>query len=121
LLGVVFSLRIIYNHNGKPKGGKMEQEEKKEKLLFLQRFFAKSFWLSFVFLLIATALCIFMHDSQVAFVTKYFPLDDVRDYNYLVILILGIWKILIFQFTLVPALVIWCMRHCCKCGCSKES
>lgn len=98
----------------------MNIEEKKEKLLFLQTFFVKSFWLSFVFLLFATLMCMVMHDFQLAFVNKYFPLDDVRDFNYLVILILGIWKILIFQFTLVPALVIWCMRKCCKCGCNKE-
>lgn len=94
----------------------MDIEEKKEKLLFMQRFFAKSFWLSFFFLLLATVLCIVMHDTQVAFVNKYFPLDDIRDFNYLVILLLGMWKILIFQFTLIPALVIWCMRHCCKCN-----
>jgi len=98
----------------------MNIEEKKEKLAFLQHFFLKSFLISFVFLLIATMLCMAMHDVQLAFVNKYFPLDDVRDFNFLVILILGMWKVLIFQFTLVPALVIWCMRHCCKCGCNKE-
>lgn len=92
-------------------------EEKKEKLLFLQKFFVNSFWVSFIFLLIGTALCIIMHDTQMAFVNKYFPLDDVKDYNYLVILLLGIWKILIFQFTLVPALVIYLIRKCCNCGC----
>lgn len=97
----------------------MNLEEKKEKLRFMQAFFVKSFWISFVFLLIASFLCIVMHDAQLAFVNKYFPLDDVRDYNYLVILILGIWKILIFQFTLVPALVLWCMRKCC-CECAKN-
>lgn len=92
------------------------EEEKKEKLLFLQHFFVKSFWISFVFLLLATFLCVVMHEPQVAFINKYFPLDDIRDYNFLVILILGIWKVLIFQFTLIPALVIWGMRHCCKCN-----
>lgn len=99
----------------------MDIEEKKEKLLFLQRFFAKSFWLSFFFLLLGTLLCVVMHDNQLAFVERYFPIG-VENFNYLVILMLGIWKILIFQFTLVPALVIWCMRHCCykdKCECEK--
>ena len=94
--------------------------EKSEKLEFIQHFFVKSFLVSFFFLLLATVMCIFMHDVQVAFVTKYFPLDDIKDYNFLVILILGIWKILVFQFTLVPALVIFCMRKCYKCGCNKD-
>lgn len=94
----------------------MDIEEKKAKLEFMQKFFFKSFVVSFIFLILATVACIAMHDFQVAFVQKYFPID-VKDYNYLVILLLGLWKILVFQFTLVPALVIWCMRHCCKCNC----
>lgn len=98
----------------------MDIEEKKAKLEFLQKFFFKSFVVSVIFLFLGTFLCVIMHDTQLAFVNKYFPLDDPRDYNSLVILLLGVWKILIFQFTLVPALVIWCMRHCHKCGCNKE-
>lgn len=97
----------------------MNIEEKKEKLQFLQTFFVKSFWLSFVFLIFATLMCIVMHDFQLAFVDKYFKMDP-EDYNYLVVLILGIWKVLIFQFTLIPALVLWCMGRCCKCGCNKN-
>lgn len=100
----------------------MDIEEKKEKLLFMQHFFVKSFWISFAFLLLGTFLCVVMHNAQIAFVMRYFPLDSVKDYNSLVILLLGIWKILIFQFTLVPALVIWGIRHCPKCcGCSTKS
>lgn len=96
----------------------MNNEDKKEKIEFLQMFFLKSFVISFVLLLIATFLCIGMHDFQMAFVNKYFPMS-IEDYNYLVILILGIWKVLIIQFNLIPALAIWCMRHCCKCSCRK--
>lgn len=94
----------------------MNLEDKKEKLEFMQAFFVKSFLTSFVLLLFATLMCIVMHDIQLAFVQKYFEMD-IEDYNYLVVLILGIWKILIIQFTLIPALVIWCMRKCCNCGC----
>lgn len=97
----------------------MNNEEKKEKLEAMQRYFFISFLISYFFLLLSTVLCIYMHDMQLAFVTKYFPLDDIRDYNELVILIFGIWKVIIFQFTLIPAIVIWCMRHCCKCSCKK--
>jgi len=97
----------------------MNIEEKKAKLEFMQKFFVKSFVVSFIFLLIASVLCIFMHDYQVAIVNKYFPLDDIRDLNYVILVVFGIWKVLIIQFTLVPALVVWCMRNCCKCGCEK--
>jgi hypothetical protein len=97
----------------------MNIEEKKAKMEFLQVFFIKSFLVSFVLLLVATMLCMVMHDFQLAFVQKYFQMD-AEDYNYLVVLILGIWQVLIFQFTLFPALVIWCMRKCCKCGCAKD-
>ncbi len=92
----------------------MNIEEKKEKMEFVQRFFVGSFWLSFLFLLIATLMCMVMHDFQLAFVQKYFQME-AEDYNYLVVLILGIWKVLIFQFTLIPALAIFCIRKCCKC------
>ena len=98
----------------------MNTEEKKEKLMHMQAYFFKSFWISFVLLIVATMLCMVMHDFQLAFVQKYFQMET-EDFNYLVVLLLGIWKILIFQFTLVPALAIWCMRSCCKCGCNKEA
>jgi hypothetical protein len=99
----------------------MNIEEKKEKLLFLQKFFVKSFVVSFIILILASVLCIAMHDAQVAIVNKYFPLDDIKDLNYLILLTFGIWKVLIIQFTLVPALVISCMRHCCKCNSECET
>lgn len=92
----------------------MKNEEQTEKIEFMQKFFVNSFWISFIFLLIGTLMCMAMHDFQLAFVQKYFKMD-VEDYNYLVVLILGIWKILIFQFTLVPALAIFCIKKCCKC------
>ena len=94
----------------------MCDNNKREKLEFLQMFFVKSFFISFFFLLLATLLCITMHDFQLAFVDKYFKME-AEEYNYMVVFLLGLWKILIFQFTLVPALVIWCIRKCCKCEC----
>lgn len=94
----------------------MDMEEKKAKLDAMQKYFAISFWISFFLLLLSSVLCMYMHDFQMAFVMKYFPLADVKEYNMLVILLLGTWKILIIQFTLIPALAIWCIRKCCKCS-----
>ena len=117
---------LVYNPTVTVKELKMDIEEieqkqkikMKLKMDYMQAFFFKSFLVSFVFLLFATIMCMMMHDFQLAFVHKYFEMET-DDFNYLVVLILGIWKILIFQFTLVPALVIWCMRKCCKHGCEK--
>lgn len=96
----------------------MDIEEKKAKIEFLQAFFAKSFWVSFILLLIASAMCYFMHDFQLYIVQKWFSLDE-KTLNWITVLVFGIWKVLIIQFTLIPALVIWCMRKCCKCKCSE--
>ena len=97
----------------------MNTDEKMEKMEGIQKYFVASFCISIILLLISTLLCMVMHDVQLAFVNKYFPLDDVRDYNFLVILILGMWKVLIIQFTLIPAIVIWGLKKCCKCNCKK--
>lgn len=94
----------------------MNIEEKREKIEFMQKYFFVSFVVSFFLLLLSTLLCIVMHDTQLAFVNKYFPLADAKEYNMLVILIMGIWKVLIIQFTLIPAIAIWCIRKCCKCN-----
>ncbi|MDD3435903.1 MAG: hypothetical protein PHC64_02000 [Candidatus Gastranaerophilales bacterium] len=94
----------------------MDIEEKKQKLEWLQTFFVKSFWLSVILLIFSSLLCAIMHDAQLAAVKTMFNIDE-ETFNWLIVLMLGIWKILIVQFTLIPALVLWCMRHCCKCKC----
>lgn len=91
-------------------------EEKKEKIEFMQKYFVKSFWISFILLIIASFLCITapVHNYQLDIVQKYFHLT-ARDLDLLVVFILGIWKVIIIQFTLIPALAIWAIkRHCCK-------
>ena len=72
-------------------------DDKREKIDFLQKFFAKSFCISFFLLLLSSVLCIVMHDYQLTFVQKYFAMD-VDDYNKIVVLIFGVWKVLIIQF-----------------------
>lgn len=92
----------------------MDIEEKRERVALAQKYFVKSFWLSFILLLIASFICIVFRSHYLAMITKYFPSIVARDWDYLVILILGIWKILIIQFTLIPAIVLWCMKRCCN-------
>jgi len=97
----------------------MDMEEKKKKLEFLQKFFVKSFLISFILVIVSSILCIAMGDFQLAIVQKYFH-ADAKDLGMALILVFGIWKVLIIQFTLVPALAIFCIRKCCKCKCACE-
>jgi hypothetical protein len=97
----------------------MNIEEKKAKLLFLQKFFLKSFLLSFILLIIASFLCVAMRDTQMEIIQKLFHTGP-EVWSLVVLLSISIWKILIIQFTLVPGLVIWGMRKCCKCNCENK-
>lgn len=92
---------------------KFVEVTKIEKIRLMQKFFLKSFIISFILLIISTIMCMYMQGYQLAFINKYFPMD-VSDYNYLVVLLLGLWKILIIQFTLIPAIVMWMMKKCCQ-------
>lgn len=95
----------------------MDIEEKREKIAHLHNFFLKSFWFSFILLLLATWLCIATHSLQVAFINKYFPMN-VSTYNEVLVIIIGIWKIMIVQLTLIPTLVLWSIKkHCLKGNC----
>lgn len=96
----------------------MNEEDKEQKLALIQAFFVKSFLISFVLLLFSTLLCMYMYNIQVEFVQKYFSLNAI-EYSKILVLLLGTWKILIFQFTFIPAVTIFAMRHCCKCKCDK--
>lgn len=85
-----------------------------EKMEHMQHFFFKSFVISFVLLIFSTLMCIFFFDYQAQMMEKLFQLD-VDDYSMLLVFLMGLWKVLIIQFTLIPALVIFCMRKCCCC------
>jgi len=92
----------------------MNKEEKMEKLHFLQIFFFKSFLISFVLIIFSSLMCILMNDAQAQIVEKFFQLDS-EDFNFILVLAFSFWKILVVQFTLIPALVIWSMQKCCCC------
>lgn len=92
----------------------MDIEEKREKVKHMHKYFVKSFWLSFILLILASIICIVFRSNYLTMMVKYFPQLTAHDWDYLVVLLLGIWKILIIQFTLIPALVLWCMKRCCS-------
>lgn len=98
----------------------MDIEEKREKVAHMHKYFSNSFWLSFILLIIASALCVAFRDTQIAVMEKYFQVG-AKEWGWIVTLILGMWKVLIIQFTLVPALVLWCMKKCCERKCKAKA
>lgn len=92
----------------------MNNEEKIERVRCGKRFFLIMFFASFVLLMLSSLLCIVFHDSQVQMVEKFFDLD-CETYSLIVVSLLGLWKILIIQFTLLPAIALWIIEktHCC--------
>jgi len=92
----------------------MNKDEKAEKLHGLQIFFVKSFFISYILIIFSSLLCILLNDFQMHIAEKFFQLDS-EDFNFILFLSFALWKILVVQFTLVPALVVWCMRKCCCC------
>ena len=95
----------------------MNKEEKLEKIKHMKSYFFVSFLVSFVFLLFASMMCIVFQNTQIMVVEKFFGLD-AEDYGYILVLLMGFWKIIIIQFTLIPAIVLAIIEkhcHCCKC------
>lgn len=95
----------------------MDKEEKLEKIKHMQKYFVKSFWFSLILLIIFGALTLMFHGYASGIMARYFLMPP-SDVNYIIFLVYGFWKILIIQFTLIPAIVLWdfkrCMEHECK-------
>jgi len=88
--------------------------EKGAKILhFKKKFFLKTFVISFVLFLFSTAVLYFFHDGIAEMVKTIYRLDQ-HNYALALALLMGSWKILIIQFTLVPFLALSCMERCCK-------
>lgn len=88
----------------------MNKEEKIEKVKCAKHYFVTSFWISFVLLLISSLICIAFYDTHAAMVERLFNLDS-EDYSYILVLLMGFWKILIIQFTLIPAIALWMIER----------
>lgn len=97
----------------------MNNEEKENILELLQKFFFKSFLVSFILMILATVLCVFMKETQIAVMKQLFDADEEM-WSQIVLFSISIWKILIIQFTLIPAIALYCMRKCKFCECNKN-
>lgn len=94
----------------------MNKEEKLEKLNHMKSYFFTSFWISFVLLLLSTMFCMMFSDYYAQFVEKFFHVEK-DDYGAMVVYLLGFWKILIIQFTLIPGIALAIIGKYCGCKC----
>lgn len=90
---------------------KDEKEKMLMKLKFKKIFFLKNFIIGYVLVLIAFMISMFMYDSGLSMCQRMFGISsDLYGLGYF--LIFGIWKVLLYQFSLVPFLSAYLMeRH----------
>jgi len=94
-------------------GNQMEctltKEQKVKKIKCKKMFFLKAFIISLILLVASAFICIAFHEPIMGMVTKLYGIEP-HYYSLMVGLLLGMWKILIIQFTLVPFLVLLCVQ-----------
>lgn len=78
-----------------------------EKICHKKQFFIKSFIISLILLIIVCLISTFAYNFMADMSQKLYNID-LDDYAHVFVLVFGIWKILILQFTLVPAIAL-CM------------
>lgn len=76
----------------------------KHKVKCMKQFFVKSFWVSILLVILMGILASLTFDFGSSMAERFYGLDP-EDYAKILCYVMGIWKILIIQFTLVPAIV----------------
>ncbi len=80
-----------------------------EKIRHKKMFFIKSFIISLVLMIIVCIIATLLFNVMANFNYKFYGLD-LDDYGQIFVMVFGIWKILILQFTLVPAIAMMCLE-----------
>lgn len=80
-----------------------------EKLRMKKIFFFKSFIVSAIMLMISALILVIGHDYFAEMTSKMYRLNS-EQYTSVMIYSLAFWKIIIIQFTLVPAIVLHLMQ-----------
>jgi len=74
------------------------------KIKCMKKFFLKSFLVSLVVLILSYVLASLLYNNYALMIASMYGLVTT-DYAFIFVLLFGIWKILIIQFTLVPYIV----------------
>lgn len=78
-----------------------------KKIEYKKQFFIKSFIVSIVLMIIVTIISVLGNDFFSGLAERYYNIDQ-DEYSNLVVSACALWKLLIIQFTLVPAIAM-CM------------
>ena len=84
-----------------------------EKIRYKKMFFIKSFIISLVLMILVCITASLLFDITANLNYKFYGLD-LDDYAQIFTTVFGIWKILILQFTLVPAIAFMCLEKYVK-------
>lgn len=84
-----------------------------EKINLKKKFFIKSFLVSIVLLIIICLIATFGYNFMADIAENLYGID-FDDYAEVFVLVFGLWKILIIQFTLVPAIALCMLEKCVK-------
>ncbi|MFI3300918.1 MAG: hypothetical protein R3Y28_05800 [Candidatus Gastranaerophilales bacterium] len=80
-----------------------------EKLKKKKKFFVLAFLVSAILMIFAHMVYLCCGDNLLNFFSTIFDMN-VKELNFITIASMGLWKILIVQFTLVPAIVLCLMK-----------
>lgn len=86
----------------------MNKNERLELIHDLKKFFFCSFLVSFLLLFISSGLYLLLDEFCAKMAFDMFHINRISFYMAATISF-TVWKILIVQFTLIPAVVLWCM------------
>ena len=80
-----------------------------------KKFFLKYFWVSFALYLFSALFIIFGHEMVSEMVHHVWKLD-AEHYRLVAVLLMGMWKILIIQFALIPFITLFLADKALKAG-----
>lgn len=84
-----------------------------EKIRHKKMFFVKSFIVSVILMILVCIIASMLFNVMANLNYRFYGLD-VDDYALIFAAVFGIWKILILQFTLVPAIALMCTEKYIK-------
>lgn len=81
-----------------------------EKIHHKKKFFVKSFIVSVILLIVVCIIATLLFNFMANMNYKFYGVD-IEDYGKIFVFVFALWKILILQFTLVPAIVMMCVEN----------
>ncbi len=84
-----------------------------EKTVCARKFFLLLFAVSYIFLFISALICMNTMEWQTDLAQRFYNIDP-EDYSKILLMFIAIWKMLVIQFTLIPAITLWVAERILK-------